>query len=311
MCPFCVRHLLPRSATVLWTSRLEPQRQRCHAVEYRRAHGTQAPPVLDEVEGRPVLARAEGVGGAGNRLRGREGACAPGQAHRTAADLRAEALSGDRSSRTARSIVKSRRTWQPQSVPASSTRSGARPTRLRACLAERRSEEGATTAAAGTPASATSHRSSTKANTTTDTRSPTPNLSTEVGELHVGGWSIVATRRRCRRGRCRCTSPTRGRCSGSRGRSRQAWPGSSSRTAGPRNRLTVAGRTGPPPIQWLLYSTASLIAAGRVSGHGCLLSCLALVRRAAGVSVRILRSLAVCWSMACGPLPVSSRTDGS
>src|SRR5438552_12139457 len=50
MCPFCVRHLLPRSATVLWTSRLEPQRQRCHAVEYRRAHGTQAPPVLDEVE---------------------------------------------------------------------------------------------------------------------------------------------------------------------------------------------------------------------------------------------------------------------
>jgi hypothetical protein len=31
-------------------------RQRCHAVEYRRAHGTQAPPVLDEVEGRPVLA---------------------------------------------------------------------------------------------------------------------------------------------------------------------------------------------------------------------------------------------------------------
>src|SRR6266545_8402353 len=33
MCPFCVRHLLPRSATVLWTSRLEPQRQRCHAVE--------------------------------------------------------------------------------------------------------------------------------------------------------------------------------------------------------------------------------------------------------------------------------------
>src|SRR5437667_12849687 len=96
MCPFCVRHLLPRSATVLWTSRLEPQRQRCHAVEYRRAHGTQAPPVLDEVEGRPVLARAEGGGGAGNRLRGREGACAPGQAHRTAADLRAEALSGDR-----------------------------------------------------------------------------------------------------------------------------------------------------------------------------------------------------------------------
>ena len=184
-------------------------------------------------------------------------------------------------------------------------------TRLRACLAERRSEEGATTAAAGTPASATSHRSSTKANTTTDTRSPTPNLSTEVGELHVGGWSIVATRRRCRRGRCRCTSPTRGRCSGSRGRSRQAWPGSSSRTAGPRNRLTVAGRTGPPPIQWLLYSTASLIAAGRVSGHGCLLSCLALVRRAAGVSVRMVRSLAVCWSMACGPLPVSSRTDGS
>ena len=28
-----------------------------------------------------MLARAEGVGGAGNRLRGREGACAPGQAH--------------------------------------------------------------------------------------------------------------------------------------------------------------------------------------------------------------------------------------
>ncbi len=48
-----------------------------------------------------------------------------------------------------------------------------------------------------------------------------------------------------------------------------------------------------------------------VSGHGCLLSCLPLVRRAAGVSVRMVRSLAACWSMACGPLPVSSRTDGS
>src|SRR6266566_4122041 len=51
--------------------------------------------------------------------------------------------------------------------------------------------------------------------------------------------------------------------------------------------------------------------AGRVAGHGCLLSCLPLVRRTAGVSVRMVRSLAVCWSMACGPLPVSSRTDGS
>jgi hypothetical protein len=51
--------------------------------------------------------------------------------------------------------------------------------------------------------------------------------------------------------------------------------------------------------------------AGRVDGHGYLLSCLSLVRWAARVLVRMLRSLAVCWSMACGPLPVSSRTDGS
>ncbi len=43
------------------------------------ARGSQAPPVLHDVEGRPVLARAEGVGRAGDRLRGREGAGAPGK----------------------------------------------------------------------------------------------------------------------------------------------------------------------------------------------------------------------------------------
>ena len=41
-------------------------------LDYRRAHGRQAPPVLHEVEGRPVLARAKGVGRAGDRL------CTPG-----------------------------------------------------------------------------------------------------------------------------------------------------------------------------------------------------------------------------------------
>jgi hypothetical protein len=37
----------------------------CHDradLEYRRLHGSQAPPVLHEVEGRPVLACAEGAG---------------------------------------------------------------------------------------------------------------------------------------------------------------------------------------------------------------------------------------------------------
>src|SRR5438105_127011 len=66
------------------------------AVEYRREHGSQAPPVFNEVEVRPVLARAEGVGRAGDSLRGREGAGAPRQARCPAAALRAEALSGDR-----------------------------------------------------------------------------------------------------------------------------------------------------------------------------------------------------------------------
>src|SRR5205085_129082 len=49
-----------------------------------------------------------------------------------------------------------------------------------------------TTAAAGTPASATSHRWSTKANTTTDTRSATLNLTTEAGEAQTLGAAEAA-----------------------------------------------------------------------------------------------------------------------
>src|SRR6266496_1093468 len=40
-------------------------------------------------------------------------------------------------------------------------------------------------------------------------------------------------------------------------------------------------------------------------------TCSAACCWCAGVSVRMVRSLAVCWSIACGPLPVSKRTDGS
>src|SRR6266496_2985075 len=40
-------------------------------------------------------------------------------------------------------------------------------------------------------------------------------------------------------------------------------------------------------------------------------TCSAACCWCAGVSVRMVRSLAVCWSIACGPFPVSSRTDGS
>ena len=76
-----------------------------------------------------------------------------------------------------------------------------------------------------------------------------------------------------------------------------------------------AGGGGPhrpatDPVIHLLDRVVRCVA-GRVDGHGYLLSCLPLARRAARVLVRTLRSLAVCWSMACGPLPVSSRTDGS
>jgi hypothetical protein len=64
------------------------------------------------------------------------------------------------------------------------------------------------------------------------------------------------------------------------------------------------------PVIHLLDRVVHCVA-GRVDGHGYLLSCLLLVCWVVRVLVRMLRSLAVCWSMACGPLPVSSRTDGS
>src|SRR6266545_6619620 len=75
---------------------------------------------------------------------------------------------------------------------------------------------------------------------------------------------------------------------------------------------TVSGLDGPAtdPVIRLLDRVVHDVT-GRADGRGYLLSCLPLVRRTAGVSVRMVRSLAVCWSMACGPLPVSSRTDGS
>src|SRR6266496_2405748 len=67
--------------------------------------------------------------------------------------------------------------------------------------------------------------------------------------------------------------------------------------------------------RWAAVAARSSAVSGcvstRVDGRGYLLSCLSLARWAARVLVRTLRSLAACWSMACGPLPVSSRTDGS
>src|SRR5213078_905818 len=65
--------------------------------------------------------------------------------------------------------------------------------------------------------------------------------------------------------------------------------------------------------RWAAVAARSSAVSGcvstRVDGRGYLLSCLP--RRVARVPVRTLRSLAACSSMACGPLPVSSRTDGS
>jgi hypothetical protein len=60
------------------------------------SRGDQAASLLDALEGRAVLARAKGARRSGRRLPDRQGASAPRQAHRLTADLRTDALSGDR-----------------------------------------------------------------------------------------------------------------------------------------------------------------------------------------------------------------------
>jgi hypothetical protein len=74
---------------------------------------------------------------------------------------------------------------------------------------------------------------------------------------------------------------------------------------------TEAGCIGPPPYLSRLLDRVVGCLVGTACGRRYALACLPLVGRAAGLWVRMLRSSAVCWSMACGPLPVSSRTDGS
>ncbi|MEY9989569.1 hypothetical protein ABIE67_001601 [Streptomyces sp. V4I8] len=72
-----------------------------------------------------------------------------------------------------------------------------------------------------------------------------------------------------------------------------------------------AGRIGPPPYLSRLLGCVVGCLVGTACGRRYALACLLLVGRAAGLRVRMLRSSAVCLSMAWGPLPVSSRTDGS
>ena len=93
-------------------------------VDYRCANGSQAPPLLDDLEVRPVLARAEGVGRARNRLPAREGAGAPAKR----ADL--QRLSGQKlypviEFENGSTFVRSRRRWPRRSAPENSTASEA------------------------------------------------------------------------------------------------------------------------------------------------------------------------------------------
>ncbi len=74
---------------------------------------------------------------------------------------------------------------------------------------------------------------------------------------------------------------------------------------------TEAGRIGPPPYLSRLLDHVVGCLIGTACGRGYALACLPPARWAAGLRVRMRRSSAVCLSTACGPLPVSSRTDGS
>lgn len=85
----------------------------------------------------------------------------------------------------------------------------------------------------------------------------------------------------------------------------RATPASGTRTG------TEAGRYRPPPYLFCLLDRVVGCLVGTASGRRYALACLLLVGQELELWVRMLRSSAVCLSMAWGPLPVSNRTDGS